>query len=440
MNLNLIWAIPATLAVALIWGVSAAANYYYGLSLGTPEPFTFLGATLSTSLVFGWASLAVDVIAALMAFAIVAAIRSRAWLPAFVCCMIFTAAMAWSGQSAIGYVALSNTESSDTRGQKADAWGDLRKEIDRLQAERDGISQTRPIGAIEANMNAERQNPLFKRSKGCENATKPESLAFCAFYAKLAAEIANAKRAEQIDTRLAQLRIEADTRPRVSAADPSAALLARLIGGGEEFIQTGRAVGFALIMWLIATFGLYAIWTHALPKKRGIEIQSPVQPAATVHNGRGGGTAGALVKITGAPLPEHGRQEANPLVTVGVSPKLDMRMGEDAREDVGEDTEEDAGEDAGTLPGRIPTLEQVRHFMSECTERTKRSLGKETPVAFLFSVFTEWCQREGLNPGKCSVFGRHLVSLGYKGRKAHGRICYRHVILLPGLEAAEQPT
>ncbi|MCI0406129.1 MAG: hypothetical protein L0209_08675, partial [candidate division Zixibacteria bacterium] len=86
-----------------------------------------------------------------------------------------------------------------------------------------------------------------------------------------------------------------------------------------------------------------------------------------------------------------------------------------------------------------PTLEQVRHFMSECTERTKRSLGKETPVAFLFSVFTEWCQREGLNPGKCSVFGRHLVSLGYKGRKAHGRICYSHVVLLPGLEAAENP-
>ena len=63
---NLTWAVPATIFVAVIWWVSAIANYSFGTTQGTSEIINLWLFTTTSAQANGLASLAVDGLQAIM--------------------------------------------------------------------------------------------------------------------------------------------------------------------------------------------------------------------------------------------------------------------------------------------------------------------------------------------------------------------------------------
>ena len=117
---NLAWAIPGTFAVAMIWLVSALANYQFGLTQGTTEAVPILWFSVTTSMMNGYASLAVDVLkVTLPATAVVAWVMQKRTVAVGIAAM-FALCLAWSAQNSIGYVLSNHSRAVDGRGQTAD--------------------------------------------------------------------------------------------------------------------------------------------------------------------------------------------------------------------------------------------------------------------------------------------------------------------------------
>ncbi|MFW6028257.1 MAG: hypothetical protein ACOC9Q_01890, partial [bacterium] len=99
------------------------------------------------------------------------------------------------------------------------------------------------------------------------------SISLCAEHSKLKRELENAKAAEKLDDRLAELRTELRQTQAVSEADPQATMLATLFGVKvtHDIVRkmlTGRSVGFAVLLELIAGLGLFAVWSPLLKALR----------------------------------------------------------------------------------------------------------------------------------------------------------------------------
>ena len=204
---NLTWALPATIAIGGIWGVSACANWYFGASLGTSQPMEAI-PFLTTAMLFSGASLFVDMLKMLALFGTTAAVLGRAWSAAVVTALIWLACAAWSVASAVGFVAVSHSAITDIRGKDAEAWAQLRNEIARTEERRSWIPQHRPIDTVRAEISGIEADYTFLRSRRCTDVTAADSAATCKRFALLKQEEGNAAAAATLDAELKRLRDE----------------------------------------------------------------------------------------------------------------------------------------------------------------------------------------------------------------------------------------
>ena len=103
MFLRWLGALLALSAAAVMWGVSASANFEHALQLSDGSP------------VFGALSVAADALKALMPLAIVAAIKRRNVLYLIATVLILVVTTAWSCRSALGFVVTTIEDTSAVR-------------------------------------------------------------------------------------------------------------------------------------------------------------------------------------------------------------------------------------------------------------------------------------------------------------------------------------
>jgi hypothetical protein len=279
LNVNLFWAIPATLAIMAIWGVSACANWYFGASLGDDKTFNAIFFETTTSTVFSSASLAADVLKGTMLFGVAAALAVRKWRPALVCGLIWVACAAWSVASATGFVAINHHTVTDDRGKSADEWNALKKEIARVEERRSWIPEHRPAETVQADLAGKQSEFLFHRTKGCTDVTTPESVRFCERFAIVKREEGNAKAAAELDDKLAGLRGELKATKRVSSENPWAEMAGGALGYAASRMAEGQMLWFALMLELISGPGLWAIWSCvATPRTSVVEPREVAAP------------------------------------------------------------------------------------------------------------------------------------------------------------------
>jgi len=277
---HLLWAVPASLAVGVIWLVAAVANFKFGLSQGSAETFDFIFLTLTSSQLNAYAALAVDVLKIVMAIAAGVALSSRKWVPAALCGALFGLCLIWSSQAAVGYVLSERDAAVDGREQTADQWGAMKAEYDEAVKARSMVPVARPESIVRADMAASEADWLFQRTKACTDATAPESRAFCEKHRGIQSELAAAIARSGYDKRIEKLRGELDSRKRVTHADSLVAATASVMGTAKSNVVMGRSLAWAGLIEAISAFGLAAIWGTFAAVRRDEKLAAMPRPAA----------------------------------------------------------------------------------------------------------------------------------------------------------------
>jgi hypothetical protein len=290
-------AVVVTAAIAVVWGVSAAANWYFGASQGS-EALVFSCCSLTTAGLYGWASLAVDTLKALMLFLFFGAVANRQILEALATVTIWLICTAWSFNAAIGFVALNHSTVVDSRSQSVTNWEQLQKDIRRIEERRDWVPKHRPYETVEAELAGKTTAYLYALTSGCTNVTFKGSRPFCEEISRLRQEEVSAKAGNDLDAELSKLRDEQKGLKKVSSTDPWAEMIAMITGSTAEKVSTGRATGFAFLVEIISALGLWSVWSVASGMRR--------KPAQAAEAPRGMDVAGPPVTPA---LPRQERAE-----------------------------------------------------------------------------------------------------------------------------------
>ncbi len=249
------------LCVSVLWVVAAVANYRFGILQGTPEPISIIfGISTTSSQINGIASIAVDGFKALLTVVITVSYRYRAYVLLLISTIIFVGCVAWSAQSAFGYILTERSGSLDSRAQAADQWSALKKDLDEAEKRRGMIPVHRPANIIISEIEVLKISRLWQLTGQCHSAsaTSRREEIFCQEYKSLSVEHASAIAASELDSRIESLRHLLDSKRRISSTDPVAAALG---------IDMGSIRGslFALLVEMISGFGLWILWTtHSL--------------------------------------------------------------------------------------------------------------------------------------------------------------------------------
>lgn len=250
--------LPIMVGVAMLWVVSACANWYFGLSLGNADPFRMLFFTTTTSELFSHASLASDLIKSAALFGVFAAFNNSRKLAGAALVLAFMCCTAWSIASAVGFVSLNYSSMTDNRGKTAVEWTQLQSQISRLHERRKLVETARPENVVKAEIESIMRTPGVN---GCVAIDGPVTRALCPQLDKLKVEMENAKAGPWLDGRLAELRTELKATPRVTSEDPRADMYAKITGKVSEDMAVWLALFFALMIELLTATGFWAAWT-----------------------------------------------------------------------------------------------------------------------------------------------------------------------------------
>lgn len=379
-NFNLAWAVPATIAIAAMWGVSACANWYAGASFGDGSVLLF-GITSAQG--FSAASLSADILKTVMLFAATAALATRNFRAAGVTGSIWLVCTMWSVISATGFVAINQGNVSDTRGKTAAEWSQLEKQIVRLEQRRDEVKAHRPQKAVQAEIDGILRIPGVD---GCAAINGPVTREHCPRLTSLRQELAHAESALWLDSELERLRKEQQSATRVTSENPWAELVAGLTTASASQVMTGRALWFAFMLELISGPGLWALWVaYASTLHRHEGTQKPQEatktsPAPSTPPKAKQPVLGQMAKRE--PLSEPEPVKAPHLVIDNEKPKLTSK----------------------------PSMRgPVQRWKRECLEPTKVG-GCATSA--MHDSYVQWCRQQGYSSYALSPFGKKLSKLG----------------------------
>lgn len=241
--LHLCWAVPAATAVAIWWVVSVLANYQSGLAFGSE--------------IFGYASVASDVMKAAIPFGVAALLIKGYRMAGASLAVMWLACTLWSLSSAMGFVSLHNRSMTDSRGQSVEAYTMLRDQIARLEDRRAKTEAVRPESVISSEIASLLRTP---GAGGCTVINGPVTARICPQVDALTKELGHAKSASWLDGRLDELRQEMTSITKVSSVDPRNEIAASIMGVGTAAFTEKLAIFFAVMMELVTAIGFWAVW------------------------------------------------------------------------------------------------------------------------------------------------------------------------------------
>ncbi|MDX2263403.1 MAG: hypothetical protein NW215_00325 [Hyphomicrobiales bacterium] len=251
----MIRSLVTALGLPVVLGLTAVSillNYRFGLMLAEDD---------ADKLIYGLASACADTLKALLPFILAWAIAIRRWLVTVAALILLTLFTAYSFTSSIGFAAINREVKGGIREAGIEQRDGLRRELERKETARAGMGPPRPLPALDARLEAERQHMRWMTSKGCTEATLPESRAFCDGYFRLKAERANAEAAHILDAEIQHLRLAlANAGPQTSESrDPQVELFASLLALPEDHTKLALALLIALLIELGSGLGLFVV-------------------------------------------------------------------------------------------------------------------------------------------------------------------------------------
>lgn len=146
------------------------------------------------------------------------------------------------------------------RGNAITAHNDAKGEVDRLAGEIAALGLTRPVEAIQADVQAVRIDPrIWRRSKQCSDVTEPASKEACAPVLALYKERGNAARKAELEPQFAAARAKLDAIDPPKAADPQAAAIAAWLGTDEARVAYLMVAILGFGVELVACLGLWVL-------------------------------------------------------------------------------------------------------------------------------------------------------------------------------------
>jgi hypothetical protein len=211
----------AALAVAVAW-FGIRINAWYGGTLGrTPEASTLLSGL----------SVSADILALILPTAARTLWTDRRRMAAAVAWALWTITIAVALMATVGFAALNIADTTAARAKTVTERATLTARIERLRTERGGITESRSVAAIEAEL--QRTQPgaatVWRATAGCRDVTLPASGKVCAPVLALRQAEATAERRDVLDADLIEAESQLKLLPSVMATDPQADVAARLI-------------------------------------------------------------------------------------------------------------------------------------------------------------------------------------------------------------------
>ena len=378
------------LAATVLLVVSAAMNWRFGYELGITDFDKHLYAT---------ASAAADCLKALVPFLFFAAIRNRMWAQALASCVVWAVVTIYSFASAFGHAALNRGDTSGKRATQVQSYKDLRADLKRAKTQLGWVPAHRPADTVKSDMNGLQLQRRWRRTNGCTNVTARASRRFCDKHAKLSAELASARKAEVLETKISKLNEKLANRTGVthSAADPQAAVLAKLIGifmpGVKvEDVQTALAICIALLLEVGSGLGMYI----AFAQWRLNDDRRTRSAAETVKTLKSETIEDASELTANVEITTPGESANDNVAT----PKLAAPSDE--------------------------TRSDVEQFYDENVEAQE---GSSLTATALYEDYCAWCESNKKEPLALPTFGRELGDLGVNKAKIAGRVRYIGIAL-----------
>jgi hypothetical protein len=270
-------------AAGLVITLSVFMNGYFAYQLSGGRVEDLLSGSLAIAPLIAAGFLAcVDILKAFTPLLGARSWANRKYAHVAVCAVLMAGGMTLSLFAAYGFMmeqrAVLKSERTTKQETKADLDIQLKRSRDRIAA----YGFARPAAAIEADLDAERQNRRWQSSAQCTDATASKSRAFCTAYNNLRAELATAKAAEIERKQLALIEAKLDairSAGGVQAASPQLDGLARLTGYKASNIEAITVGIMALILEFVSTFGLYFALGHG-PKYGSKSVPQPAPQAA----------------------------------------------------------------------------------------------------------------------------------------------------------------
>ncbi len=389
------------LAAGVLLAVSCAMNWRFGVSLGRTE---FDGQ------IYGAASAAADCMKALVPFFFFAAIRNRMWSQALASALVWVVVTSYSLTSALGHAALNRLDTAGQRTASADSYKDHRADLARAQEQLSWIPQHRPAQAVQADIDALKDQRAWANTEQCSKVTGSRSRGFCQKYHALSAEFASAQQSIALEARIADIQgkmANVTGHAVMSEADPQAAVLAKLAAMiapsiKVEDVQTALTVFIALLLEVGSGFGMYI----AFSQWRLYDSHSPAAPRIAPVS-----TAAAAVaapKAVAIAKPRSGANDNRSTVETKVASPAPQRL--------------------------IAPETDVERFYKE---RIETQDGSSLTATSLYEDYCAWCEEQQKEPLALPTFGREFGELGVQKARIAGRVRYIGIALKSAGELEE---
>ncbi len=382
------------LAAGVLLAVSCAMNWRFGFSLGRTE---FDGQ------IYGAASAAADCMKALVPFFFFAAVRNKMWSQALASAVVWVVVTTYSLTSALGHAALNRFDTAGQRTATADSYKDHRADLSRAQEQLSWIPQHRPAQAVQADIDALKDERTWANTEQCSKVTGSKGRGFCQKYHALSAELASAQQSIALEARVADIQGKMSNvtgAAVMTEADPQAAVLAKLAALVApnikvEDVQTALTVFIALLLEVGSGFGMYI----AFSQWRLYESHAPAAPRMVPVS-----TAAAAVAAPVAVAIAKPRSGANDNKSAPPAQRL------------------------------IAPENDVERFYKE---RIETQDGSSLTATSLYEDYCAWCEDQQKEPLALPTFGREFGELGVQKARIAGRVRYIGIALKSAGELEE---
>ncbi len=227
------------------------------------------GQTAEAAALLAAIGLAVDLLAVVLPSVGVQLWHRRSILAAGSAWTIWLAVLAMTLLAAMGFASTNIGDAVAGRARIANDSALLTERIDRLRHERAGISEMRPVAAIDVELQKAQPEAqwVWKATDGCRDVTRPTSARACATVLELRQARAAAERRDTVDAELRDVQTKLAALPAVALADPQATtasqtvvwLSAGALNPAPDDIARLRALGLALMPSLAGLIGMLAL-------------------------------------------------------------------------------------------------------------------------------------------------------------------------------------
>lgn len=164
-----------------------------------------LGKTPFEGHVLGAVSASADILKALLPFYIAWAWQQKRYSIVIPGILIWGLFAGFSLLSAVGFSAQNRSVVNELNTDRSTRKSELKIELKRLKIQRAELSKHRSREAVKEAIEGHKQNSRWQTTKGCREATLKSSRVYCRTYFALRAELATAKKADELNQALKNL-------------------------------------------------------------------------------------------------------------------------------------------------------------------------------------------------------------------------------------------